>query len=132
MGMVKATIPSTEITWSPRERLARVRYGSGITLRGEDGDFLTDSLRGWIGSDRRPFAVFADAAGLRASDAEYRAKASSFFRAHRDVAFIAIVNVGPLVHVMIELFRVGTGVQLKTFPRESEARAWLRTKGIAT
>jgi hypothetical protein len=127
-----ATSPSTEITWSPPTRVAAVRYTRGTTLASKDGDFLVDALKGWIGAEGEPFAVFADAAGLRGTDAEYRAKASNFFRQHRDHAFIALVNLGPVIHVVVELFRVGTGIQLKTFADEAAARSWLRAKGIAT
>ena len=129
--MVTVTSPSTEITWSSEERLAGVRYTLGTTLTSKDGDFLVEALTGWIGAKGQPFAVFADAAGLHGTDAEYRAKASGFFRQHRDTAFIALINLGPVIHVVVELFRVGTGIQLKTFAHEAAARSWLRTKGIA-
>jgi hypothetical protein len=122
---------STEITWDPAQRLASVRYTKGATLRSSDGDFLVESLRGWIGEQNQPFAVLADAAGLLGTDATYRAKASGFFRQHRDISFIALINLGPVIHVVVELFRVGTGIQLKTFANEPAARDWLRSKGIA-
>jgi hypothetical protein len=129
--MVKVTSPSTEIVWNPEERLATVRYTAGIDLTSKDGEFLAEALTGWIGTKGEPFAVFADAAGLHGTDAEYRGKASGFFRQHRDSAFIALINLGPVIHVVVELFRVGTGIQLKTFATEAAARSWLRTKGIA-
>jgi hypothetical protein len=125
-----ATSGSTQITWSPKERVAGVRYTADATLTSMDGDFLVDALTGWIGANGEPFAVFADAAGLRGTDAEYRAKASYFFRQHRHSAFIALINLGPVIHIVVELFRVGTGIQLKTFVTEVAARSWLRTKGI--
>lgn len=100
-------------------------------MRSSDGDFLVESLRGWIGEQNQPFAVLADAAGLLGTDATYRAKASGFFRQHRDISFIALINLGPVIHVVVELFRVGTGIQLKTFANEPAARDWLRSKGIA-
>jgi hypothetical protein len=56
--------PSTEIAWDPEQRLANLGYAKGATLRGPDGDFLVESLRGWIGGQNQPFAVLADAAGL--------------------------------------------------------------------
>jgi hypothetical protein len=130
-GMVKVTSSSTEITWSAEERVASVRYTSGSTLTAGEGDFLVEALTGWIGTKGEPFAVFADAAGLQGTDAEYRAKASGFFRQHRDTAFIALINLGPVIHVVVELFRVGTGIQLKTFANEASARSWLQSKGIA-
>lgn len=103
----------------------------GTMLASKDGDFLIESLSDWIGKEGEPFAVFANAAGLHGTDAEYRARASGFFRQHRDTAFIALINLGPVIHVVVELFRVGTGIQLKTFANEAAARSWLRAKGIA-
>jgi hypothetical protein len=35
-----------------------------------------------------------------------------------------------VIHVVVEMFRVGTGIQLKTFADEAAARSWLRTKRI--
>jgi hypothetical protein len=129
--MVTMTSPSTEITWSPDERLATVRYTPGITLTGKDSHFLAYALTSWIGMKGEPFGVFADAAGLQGTDAAYRAKTSAFFAQHRDTAYIALINLGPVIHVVVELFRVGTGIQLKTFASEDAARAWLRSRGIA-
>ncbi len=126
-----ATSSSTAITWQGPSRVAFVRYTPGASLTGDDGAFLADALTGWIGQSDEPFAVLADAEGLRGTDAGYRAAASRFFRQHRDHAFIALVNLGPIIHVVVEMFRVGTGMQLKTFADESAARCWLRTKGIA-
>jgi hypothetical protein len=122
---------STELSWSPEQRVLSVRYVAGAMLVRKDGDFLVEALRGFIGTEPLPFAVLADAAGLAGTDGEYRARASGFFRQYRTTAFIALVNLGPLIHVVVELFRVGTGIQLKTFDSETDARAWLRTKGIA-
>jgi hypothetical protein len=108
-----------------------VRYTAGAVLTSSDGDFLVQALTGWVGSAGEPFGVLADAAGLQATDAAYRAKASGFFRGHRGRAFIALINVGTVIGVVVELFRVGTGIGLKTFASEDAARTWLRSKGIA-
>jgi hypothetical protein len=126
----KITSPSTEISWDCRSRVAFVRYSPGVVLARKDGTFLAEGLTGWVGATGEPFAVLADAAGLGGTDGEYRAEASRFFRPHRDHAFIALINVGPVIHVVVEMFRVGTGIQLKTFADEAAARSWLRTKGI--
>jgi hypothetical protein len=126
-----ATSDSTRIVWDAPSRIAFVRYSRDAVLTNKDGTFLVDALLGWIGPDGEPFAVLADAEGLGGTDAEYRATASRFFRQHRDRVFIALFNVGPVIHVVVEMFRVGTGIPLKTFPGEAAARSWLRTKGIA-
>jgi hypothetical protein len=125
------TSNSTEITWDPGSRVALVRYADGAMLTGADGPILVDALTRWIGMSCEPFAVLADGAGLRGTNAEYRASASRFFRQRRDTGFIALINLGPVIHIVVEMFRVGTGIQLKTFADESAARSWLRTKGIA-
>jgi hypothetical protein len=128
---VKVSSESTAMTWSPEQRTASIRYAPDATLTRKDGVFLVEVLTTWIGADGQPFAVLADAAGLAGADARYRAEASNFFRQHRDSAFIALINLGPVIHIVVELFRVGTRIQLKTFACEADARGWLRTKGIA-
>jgi hypothetical protein len=120
-----------ELVWCPESRLALVRYAPDVTLTRSDGAVLVDALTGWIAGSGAPFGVLADAAGVSATDAEYRARASRFFWQHRDDAFIALFNVGPVIRVVVEMFRVGTGVPLKTFLDERAARAWLRGEGIA-
>jgi hypothetical protein len=124
------TSPSTQISWHGPSRVAFVRYTSGAILKSKDGTFLVDTLSGWVGGDRETFAVLADAAGLGGTDTEYRAKASRFFREHRARAFIALINLGPVIYVVVEMFRVATGVPLKAFGDEASARSWLRTNGI--
>lgn len=124
------TNSSTVIRWHPEQRVAAVSYSVGARLASEDGVFLVQALTGWIGVQAEPFALLVDAFGLRSTDAEYRARASGFFRQHRDTAFIALTNLGPVIHVVVELFRIGTGIQLKTFADDAAGRLWLRTKGI--
>jgi|SRR5580658_2187225 hypothetical protein len=125
------TSDSTTIRWDAHSRVALVRYTAGANLTGADGPVLIDALTGWIGAKPERFAVLADGAGLQGTNAEYRASVSRFFRQYRDTAFIALVNLGPVIHVVVEMFRVGTGIQLKAFAGEAAARSWLRTKGIA-
>jgi hypothetical protein len=111
--------------------VARVGYAPDTTLAGADADFLVGALTGWIGDPVTPFALMADGTGLRGADAAYRSKLSGFFQLHRDTARIALINMGPILHVVGEMFRVGTGIQLEELASEDLARAWLRTKGIA-
>jgi hypothetical protein len=108
-----------------------VRYAQGARLGAVDGTFLVDALTCWIGTDGVPFGVLANATGLRDTDARYRAHASAFFRQHRKHAFIALINLGPLIQIVVELFRLGTRIPLKTFADEAAARSWLRAKGLA-
>ncbi len=129
--VVEVANESTQLSWLSEPRLVRVRYTRDAVLESKDGDFLVDALTSWIGRGRVPFAVFADAEGLEGVDAEYRAKAGAFFREHHDTGVIALINLGPIVRVVAELFRVATSIQMRTFASEDAARSWIRTKGIA-
>lgn len=120
---------STEIVWHPASRIARVSYTAGATLSKGDGELLVEALSVWARESDRRFGVLADAAGLRGTDVEYRAIASGFFRRHRETCCIALINVGPVIHIVVELFRIGTGIPLKTFSSEAAARSWLRSAG---
>lgn len=118
---------SVEIQWCAEQRIAVVRYAPGANLTAPDGTFLVSSLQGWIGDDSEPFALIAFAREVRGTDAAYRAILSEFFRKHRDTGRLAILNTGPVLTVLAEMFRVGTGIQLKTFSNEAAARDWLAT-----
>jgi hypothetical protein len=125
------TNESTEIRWDPGSRVASVRYAPGASLTVADGELLVGALTGWIGTGGAPFGVLADAKELGGTTAPYRASVSRFFRRHRGTARIALVNVGPVIQMVVEMFRVGTGVQLKVFRSEAAARSWLVAEGIA-
>jgi hypothetical protein len=124
------TSGSMELAWAPEVRLAAVRFGPNTIVNGEQGSVLVASLAEWIGSEERPFALLADTTGVRGADAEYRVKTSGFFKHHRDTAIIAITHLGPVIRIVAEMFRIGTGIRLKAFAEEAEARAWLRIQGI--
>jgi hypothetical protein len=63
-------------------------------------------------------------------DAGFRATWSRFFKAHREAVHVAFYGQSPVIRVSAEMFRIGTGVDLKSFATEPEARAWLRERGI--
>jgi hypothetical protein len=92
---------------------------------------LIEVLKERIGAKGEPFALLADAYGVSGADTEYRAKTTQFFRQHRDGLYIALFNIGPLIRVLTEMFRIGSGLHVKAFNNAAEARAWLREKGIA-
>lgn len=63
-------------------------------------------------------------------DAAYRSVWGTFFKQHRGESYIAFFNMKPAVRIAAEMFRIGTGVQLKAFADEGDARSWVRQKGI--
>jgi len=112
--------------------VAVVHYSPDTNLVGEDATVLIGSLTGWIGTEERPFAILADAKGVRGTDADYRSKMGAFFKRHSKTTCIALTNMGPIIRIVTEMIRIGTGIRLKAFADDSAARAWLRGQGIPT
>jgi hypothetical protein len=131
VGSFEAFSGQSGIVWSPESRLAVLRFAPGISLGAAEAALLVDSLTGWIGGDDRPFGLLADTKGVRGTDAEYRARTRDFFKQHRARGFVAVVNMGAVIRVVADMFRLATGIQLRGFPDEAQARAWLRERGIA-
>jgi hypothetical protein len=120
-----------EIAWHPESRLAVLRFQPGITLGAREGTCLVDTLTSWIGADGQPFGLLAETQGVRGADSPYRVKTRDFFKQHRDNVFVAVTGMGAVIRVVAEMFRIGTGIQLRGFADEPRARAWLRRVGIA-
>lgn len=126
----KVTRRTIEMTWNPEARLAVLRFNAETHATGKDAVILVEALSGWIGTDGEPFGLLGDGTRLASVDAKYRSEWSRFLRRHRGNCRIAFFNMGPVVRIAAEMFRIGTGVQLKAFAEEAEARSWLREKGI--
>lgn len=68
-----ATTDIMVVTWDAAARVASIRYEPGAQLTSREADVLIDAVGSWVGTDRRPFAILADAAGrLRAVRPELR------------------------------------------------------------
>ncbi len=130
MEIIHVSNAASSATWHPKSRLASVSYSAGATLTASDGTMLINALTGWIGDAKQPFGVLADAKGLGGTDGDYRAQVGDYFKQHKE-AYIALINMGPVIRVVVEMFRIGTGVSLKAFATEAQARAWLQSVGIA-
>jgi hypothetical protein len=121
---------SMEIALRPESRLVEIRFAPKTSLTGQHGAAMVDALKSVMGAQGERFALFADAKGVSGTDADYRAVTGGFFGQHRDTARIALINLGPIIRVVAEMFRVGIRLQMRTFDDEAAARAWLRTQGI--
>ena len=58
-----------------------------------------------------------------------RAAWADFFRLHRRGLHAAFYSMSPLNIVAAEMFRIGSGMQMRSFAAEPKARAWLRKQG---
>ncbi|MGH2491911.1 MAG: STAS/SEC14 domain-containing protein [Candidatus Limnocylindria bacterium] len=129
--MLNVTGDTYEMTWDRASRLATLRFSADTRATGHDAATLIDALTTWIADDPRPFALLGDGGRLKGVDAEYRSRWNRFLRQHKDRCFIAFFNMGALIRIAAEMFRIGSGLQLKAFADEESARAWLRGVGIA-
>jgi hypothetical protein len=129
--MLEITSGTIKMTWHPDSRLALLTFRADTRATGKDATLLVNALTRWIGSARTPFALLGDGKRLVGVDAEYRATWGRFLREHRDHASIAFFNMGPIVRLAAEMFRIGTGLRVKLFADEDAARSWLREGGIS-
>lgn len=129
--MEKVATGSIEMTWDPAARVAELHFERETHATGPHATVLVEALTRWIGPDSSPFALLGDGKNLASLDAQYRAVWGEFLREHRDACVVAFYNMGPVIRIAAEMFRLGTGLRLKAFANEKDARAWLRTMGIA-
>lgn len=129
--MDKIRSGTIELTWDPESGLAVIRFERETRATGKDAVVLVDAMERWVGAERKSFGLLGDGSRLAGVDAEYRSVWGKFFRQHRKEAYIAFFNMGPVIRVAAEMFRIGTGVRMKAFADERGARAWLREMGIA-
>jgi hypothetical protein len=129
--MDKFTVGPIEMTWDSESRLAVLRFERESHATGKDAEKLIEALARWIGTDGKPFALLGDGGKLAGVDAAYRSLWGKFLQQHRKDCYTAFFNMNPFIRVAAEMFRIGTGLRLKTFADEEEARSWLREMGIA-
>jgi hypothetical protein len=119
-----------KIAVRPDSRLVEISFAPKTSLTGQHGAAMVEALERVTGDGREPFGLFADAAGVAGTDADYRAVTGRFFSQHRGTARIALINLGPIIRIVAEMFRVGIRLQMRTFDDEEAARAWLRKEGV--
>jgi hypothetical protein len=121
---------SIKIAVRRESRLVEVSFAPNTRLTRQHGTAIVEALAEVTRDGRETFGLFADAAGVAATDADYRAVTGDFFSQHRATARIALINLGPIIRIVAEMFRVGIRLQMRTFDDEPAARAWLRKEGI--
>lgn len=121
-----------QLTWDPATRLALIRFERDTKATGRDAQALVAALERFVASEPKPFGLLGDGGRLSSMDADFRATWSRFLREHRDDCYVAFFNQSAIVRISAEMFRLGTGLRLKSFAGEDEARAWLREMGIPT
>lgn len=129
--METVTIEAIQMTWDPGTRLAVIHFERDMHATGSDAQVLVTALEGWTGEERRPFGLLGDGGRLSGMDGDFRAVWSRFLRQHRDHCYISFFNQSVVVRISADMFRLGTGLRLKSFAHEEEARTWLREMGIS-
>lgn len=124
-------VGAIRLTWDPASRLAVMRFSETTIGTGLAAVPLVNAMSRWVGSDSGLFGLLADTKNNPSVDAEWRATWGAFYKLHRDSAVMAVFNMGAMLRVAAELFRLAIGVNLKGFDKEEDARAWLRMHGIS-
>lgn len=128
--MDKITVGTIQLTWDRDARLAFLRFAAETRATGKDAAALIEALTRWIGTDGKPFGLLGDGGKLAGVDAGYRSAWGKFFKDHRGDSYIAFFNMNAIIRVAAEMFGIGTGLRLRAFAAEEQARSWLREKGV--
>lgn len=129
-GFEVVSVGAISLTWDAKTRLAILRFAEPTVGTGPAAEILVKAMTRWVGTDSEPFGLLADTKNNPSVDARWRATWGAFYKAHRNSGVMAVFNMGAVLRVAAELFRIAVGVNLKGFGHEEEARAWLRTQGI--
>ncbi len=129
-GGQKLVSGSMELEALSASRLLVLRFTAPTSLTGSHGRALVEALKLVRGEGLENFGLLADCKGATATDADYRTTTGDFFAQERIRARIALYNLGPVIRLVAEMFRVGIDLQLKTFADQERSRAWLRTQGV--
>lgn len=130
-GVETMTSGTIQMTWDPEARLAVIRFERDTHGSGRDAQVLVPALEAWIGAESEPFGLLGDGGRLSSMDGDFRAAWSTFLRRHREDCYVAFFNQSAVVRISAEMFRLGTGLHLKSFALEEQARAWLREMRIS-
>lgn len=119
-----------DMSWDAENRVCLARVTPGSHLGREDAETLVGAVDRWSIDSPERFAVLADGGGGHQTDRAYRATLSRYFRKRIEVATIAFFGLGPVLTVIVEMLRVATGMKLRVFFTEEQARAWVREQGF--
>ncbi len=125
------TSGTLQLSLYPLARLVVLRFSGETSLTGTDGAAMIAALEQVRGTEHQPFGFLVDCTGVVETDSAYRETTGNFFRLYRETAFIALYNLGPVIRIVAEMFRVAFRLQLRAFKHEKAARAWLRAKGVS-
>lgn len=124
-----ATSP-VDLRWDAEARLLHVRLKPGITLTAHDARAAMQVVDAMAGPE--PFRILVDTTGVDDVNVAWRTAWAPWFHAHRERVRVAVFPSGPLDRATIPAFSFMTGVEIRAFPHEAAALAWLRGAPQAT
>lgn len=112
------------LAWDAQRRLLLVAMRPTASYSEAEADAAIALLTRWTGA-AEPYRVLVDAAGARDVRLGFRVAMARFFRDQGRRARIAVHRAHRLDRVMIPVFARLAGIEVRAFPSEAEAEAWL-------
>lgn len=121
--MPRLAADGLEMDWSPAQRLLTFVHGPGCVCSGENAHRFSAAMREWVGDE--PFVVLVDAAGAEAITREWRSVWARAFSDHKERSRVGIYHATTAGRLVISLWSFVSGVEVRFFADEAQARAWL-------
>jgi len=131
-GITSVANDHIELRWDPATGLVEMRFtAAGRMTTSEDAAWLLRQTEHFATGRVGPIGFLVDCRGLERTDPGWRATLADSFRDPALRFYVAWFNTSRLIRVTVEMFDVATpGIEGKDFVSETDARAWLRERGI--
>lgn len=108
----------------PRVGIVSTTYPQPVVLSPAMADELLPHLDALV-AERGSLLLLVDGRNVVDAHPAYRQRVGAWFKANRSRVRMACHGMSPFVTVMATLFARGTGLPLRAFRSEADARAWL-------
>lgn len=120
------TLHGATMAWEPRARLFRASYAPLARPRPEEAPVMQRWMDERAGPTA-PFDMVVDLAHTDKLSIAWRYRWMSWFHARRKRLRVAIHHAGHIEPALISAFALSTRTEIRSFPDEDAALAWLRT-----
>lgn len=118
------------VQWDARRRIVEFRYADDTRLTPDAADVIIPRVARWV-EDGHPYGILVDASDTVASNEGWRRRWAAFHKSHASRVHIAVFKAGPFIQGYLLIYTTWSGVPLRCFHTEREARAWLAERVAA-